>query len=840
MKILNILNRIKFPKALTFMLMFFSLSAFSQTTVNFPYTGAPDVWVVPPCVTSIDIVVAGAQGGGIPGDASGGNGATVTATIPVTPGDVIDIIVGGAGACPTAGYNGGGSGFVSSDGTIDYGSCGGGGHTQLSVNAVLTAVAAGGGGAGGGSDDFNDGGNGGCANGDDGTFTFGDGGAGGTPTAGGIGGAPWAGTPPGGSDGGFLFGGDGGNWLTASGGGGGSGYYGGGGGGNDGCCTGANGGGGGGGGSSLNPGGVCVAGVNTGNGYASITYVPDSPIGGDADATPTTVCVGETVDVTLVGYFGTIQWESAPTGAGPFVPVVGETLDAWTTGALTGDVCFRAELTACGGLIEYSDTICITVNPYPVIDAGVDQTVCDGDNVILTATNPDGAILGWDGGVTDGIGFVPPAGTTTTYTVTADLLGCISTDDLDVTSNPYPTIGAGVDQTVCDGDPVTLTAINPDGAIIGWDGGVTDGTPFIPLTSTTYTVTADLLGCISTDDMDVTVNPLPVIDAGADQEHCVGVITTLNGSGGTSYVWDNGVTDGTPFTVTATTVYTVIGTDDNGCSNTDFLTVTAITNPVVSFIADTVIGCEPFTVEFTNLSVPSGSECVWTFGDGTTGSGCSTVSHTYGDGTFDVTLEVTIAGGCYGSATYNDYIEVVEQPIASFGFSTTDLNIEDPFVLLNNNSLNSDTYTWNFGDGSPYSNVENPSHTFPDLPNASYYVTLTAENYLGCYDTLSKIIIVDDVITFYVPNAFTPDGDEYNDVFQPVFTSGFEPNDFHLTIFNRWGEIVFESYDASMPWDGTYGDSGIKENEVFIWQIEFQETMSDKKHKHRGHVTVLK
>ena len=652
-------------------------------------------------------------------------------------------------------------------------------------------------------------------------------------------GAPWAGTPPGGSPGGSLFGGDGGDWDTASGGGGGSGYFGGGGGGNDGCCTGANGGGGGGGGSSLNPGGVCTAGANTGDGYITITYVPATPIGGTADATPNPICVGETTDITLVGYFGTIQWESAPTSAGPFLPVVGETLDAWTTPALAGNVCYRAEVTACG-TVAYSDTICVTVNPLPIIDAGVDVTVCDGDLVTLTAINPDGAIIGWDGGVTDGVAFVPPAGTTTTYTVTADLLGCISTDVVDVTSNPYPTISAGADQEVCDGDLVTLTAINPDGAIIGWDGGVTDGVPFIPPSTTTYTVTADLLGCISTDDMTVTVNPLPVIDAGPDQTHCAGVITTLNGSGGVSYVWDNGVVDGNPFPVTSTTTYTVTGTDANGCSNTDQATINVITNPVVSFVADTLIGCDPLTVTFTNLSVPSGSECIWTFGDGSSGSGCTTVTHEYGEGTFDVTLEVTIPGGCYGSATYTDYIEVVPYPIAQFGFSTVDIDIEDPSVQLNNSSLDADNYTWNFGDGSPLSNAENPSHTFPDDPNVTYNVTLISANYLGCADTLTKLIIVDDVITFYVPNSFTPDGDQANDVFQPVFTSGYDPTDFHLTIFNRYGEIIWESYDASVAWDGTYGDRGLVPDGVYIWQIDFKETMSDKRHKHRGHVTVLK
>jgi gliding motility-associated-like protein len=91
-----------------------------------------------------------------------------------------------------------------------------------------------------------------------------------------------------------------------------------------------------------------------------------------------------------------------------------------------------------------------------------------------------------------------------------------------------------------------------------------------------------------------------------------------------------------------------------------------------------------------------------------------------------------------------------------------------------------------------------------------------------------------------VPNAFTPDGDLYNESFLPVFTAGVDPYDYHLTIFNRWGEILFESYNLEVGWDGHFGGGGLVEDGVFIWQLEFGEKISDKKQTHRGHVTVLK
>ena len=168
--------------SLVLLTMLFGGFSYAQTVINYDYTGAPEVWVVPPCVTSIDIDISGAQGGTVAG-CDGGNGANVTYTLPVVAGDVIEIIVGGEGGCPAGGYPGGGGGVNSTDGTAGYGSCGGGGHTQISVNGTLEMVAAGGGGAGGGSVTYNDGGAGGCLVGTPGVDTFGDGGEGGTGAA---------------------------------------------------------------------------------------------------------------------------------------------------------------------------------------------------------------------------------------------------------------------------------------------------------------------------------------------------------------------------------------------------------------------------------------------------------------------------------------------------------------------------------------------------------------------------------------------------------------------------------------------------------------------------------
>ena len=97
-----------------------------------------------------------------------------------------------------------------------------------------------------------------------------------------------------------------------------------------------------------------------------------------------------------------------------------------------------------------------------------------------------------------------------------------------------------------------------------------------------------------------------------------------------------------------------------------------------------------------------------------------------------------------------------------------------------------------------------------------------------------------DVIIYYIPNTFTPDGDSFNEEFKPQFTAGLDIYDYHMMIFNRWGELVFESYDANFGWDGSFGGMGLVEDGVYIYKIEFGDTMSDKRHYVDGHITVLK
>jgi len=288
-------------------------------------------------------------------------------------------------------------------------------------------------------------------------------------------------------------------------------------------------------------------------------------VGAGADQT---VCAGTPVTLSGSGA-DTYVWNNSVVNGTAFTPA------ATTTYTVTG-----TDLNGCTN----TDDVTVTVNPLPTVNAGADQTVCAGTPVTLTGT---GTATGysWNNGVSNGVAFTPTA--TTTYTLTGtDANLCSATDAVTITVTPLPVVSAGADFAVCDGATATLSGSGADGFV--WDNSVTDGVAFTPAATTTYTVTGTTDGCSATDAVTVTVNDLPTANAGVDQAVCAGTSVVLIGTGTGISTWDNGVSQATPFTPTATTTYTV--TVDNGtCTNTDQVTVTVNDLPTANAGADQAV-----------------------------------------------------------------------------------------------------------------------------------------------------------------------------------------------------------------------------------------------------------
>ena len=343
--------------------------------------------------------------------------------------------------------------------------------------------------------------------------------------------------------------------------------------------------------------------------------------------------------------------------------------------------------------------------------------------------------------------------------------------------------------------------------------------------------------CPPSSTFTLEIHPLPLVNAGADQLVCAGTQVTLSGSGDpANYTWNNGVANGVPFTPAATQTYIVTATTAFGCINTDQVTVTVEAAPVPSFAADVTSGCSPLDVTFTNLG--AGVNCVWDFGNGLVANGCGPVSTTYVNvGCYDVTLTTSFGAGCTGTTTLPNYICVSPDPIASFSPVPSILSELDPTTQMLNSSQNANAYAWNFGDGTT-SVATNPSHTYPGTP-ASYTIQLIAFSPFGCTDTAYATVVVEEELIFYVPNTFTPDDDEFNQTFNPVFSSGFDPYDFNMLIFDRWGEVIFETNNAEIGWDGTYHGKLVQEG-TYTWKIEFKTSKNDARKIAVGHTNVLR
>ncbi len=494
--------------------------------------------------------------------------------------------------------------------------------------------------------------------------------------------------------------------------------------------------------------------------------------------------------------------------------------ETWNSGtSTTATICVVNQNTNTGGNdfalddITFS-TFCtntaevtVTVNELPEADAGPDQAICVGETTQMAGS----------GGVT--YQWVPPVGLddptnpttdadpniTTTYTlIVEDNIGCSDTDEMTLTVNPLPAASAGPDHEICIGESVILQGSG--GVDYVWSPGTFLDDPNAQLPESTpdqtisYTVTVtDGNSCVNTDSVTVVVNPLPIIDAGPDSMICANSTIVLQASGGDTYIWSPliGLSDPQSANPEASplsaTTYTVVGTDVNGCVNSDSVNITIFT---VTAGPDSVICLNDSVQAF----VSGGASFSW---DPPEGVSDPTASSPYlsPDGSTSYTVTVTSQFGCEASAEVN--IDILTLPVAQFsaGFEPGCEGIHADFE---NNSENSETYYWMFGNGETSDEFE-PSYVYP--PGSGYVVTLIAYNNDSlCVDSVeidySGQWFGNDTIEVQYGNAFTPNFDNINDCFRPGFDGRFSEC-YQLTVYNRWGALIFESTGGQNHcWDG--------------------------------------
>ncbi|WP_123891689.1 DUF7948 domain-containing protein [Chitinophaga costaii] len=310
----------------------------------------------------------------------------------------------------------------------------------------------------------------------------------------------------------------------------------------------------------------------------------------------------------------------------------------------------------------------------------------------------------------------------------------------------------------------------------------------------------------------------------------------------TSFTWD--FDDGSPIVTTDTAtqrhtfaqegIYNVLLTliDTNYCNapDVDTIPLRVASNVVASFFVPDS-GCVPFTFTVNNTT-KGGQFFTWTFGDGSTSTDAYPV-HTYGQkGQYQLKMVATDTTTCNQTDSITKTITVVAAPGASFSFSPVIAKVNTPTVFTNLSSPDATSFIWSFGDGS-VSDERQPEHQYNKT--GTYDVCLTAFNALGCADTLCQKVSAIVVPLFDVPSAFSPNGDGLNDV---LLVKAFGVEKFDLKIFNRQGQLVFQTNDPLIGWNGTF--KGVAQPiDAYAYAVTLLFTDGTKASK-AGSVTLLK
>lgn len=359
--------------------------------------------------------------------------------------------------------------------------------------------------------------------------------------------------------------------------------------------------------------------------------------------------------------------------------------------------------------------------------------------------------------------------------------------------------------------------------------------------------------CADTADIVVDIFPGLTADFSYTYDTCVaGPVTFTDLSTSVADIvtwkWQFGVPNGIADDQNPEYLYQIPGThpvrlritDLNKCTHTKIIPIEYLPAPQYIIIQpDSYVGCVPGEITFNNLSVPIDStyHIVWSFGDGSTVENVISPIHTYNTpGLYDVTVAITSPIGCFVSDSFPGLIRVVPSPEANFTFSPEDPSNIEPMVTFTDLSKDANRWFWQF-DRFGTSNQQNPVYTFPDT--GLMRIMLVATHPEGCKDSMIQFLDVRPEIRWYMPNAFSPNGDGVNDGF---FGKGFLEgvDDFNMTIWNRWGELVFETNDPNEQWNGRAQNTGANSpSGVYVVRVTFTEPRGEKRDI-RGFATLIR
>ncbi len=280
-------------------------------------------------------------------------------------------------------------------------------------------------------------------------------------------------------------------------------------------------------------------------------------------------------------------------------------------------------------------------------------------------------------------------------------------------------------------------------------------------------------------------------------------------------------------------------TDSYGCIET----VTNQVNwfpapPIIVVEPSTFVGCPPASVEFINLSSPIDStyDIVWNFGDGRIGNDISPTHIYERPGTYDVGIQITSPIGCFIERRFANWIFIDSLPIADFDFAPMARSNFEPEVNFSDQSIRAAFWEWQF-DRFGGTIEQDPTYVFPDT--GMMEVQLVVTHIYGCQDSITQIVDIEPQVTYWLPNAFTPNGDGKNEGYRGGgFFRGMR--DFDMQIFNRHGGLVFQSADPSEAWNGQQNNTGrMSPNGVYLVRVQFTGPRG-KAQEYKGFATLMR
>jgi gliding motility-associated-like protein len=515
----------------------------------------------------------------------------------------------------------------------------------------------------------------------------------------------------------------------------------------------------------------------------AITIEPNPVVdlGADLD-----LCIGGNIQLNTPNTLGsgTYTWSpitdlSSPSAASPTTNTT--TSSNYQLTYISNNGCFG------------TDIVAVTVNPLPTASAGTDQNICGGEDANLLASGGDSYI--WTPNITLNDGSIanpmatPPA--TTVYTVTVvDANNCTDSDDITVSVVPSPSLDAGPDENICEGDVVQLNAIGTGD--FQWTGTnlssttVADPTAIPTTTITYYVELTDANNCTTLDSVIVDVDPIPVADFPDPVAVCDGNAVQFNDNSTgtiTNYDWDFG--DGTVGIGTNPAhIYPGIGTYNvtlsttsaNGCFATTNGIAEVIIGPIPVFsISNGPDFCEQEPLQIANNSNGPIVTYLWDFGDGNTSTDVVPSFDYSAFGDYTVSLTVGTAGQCFNSLT----TDISVYPIPEPNFASTNACLGEVTDFNDQSSIPQGAvigWEWSFGDATSIEYTQDPPHTYS--ANGAYTVMLISQSDEGCRDTLERNVYVNPTPVVAISAGDGCIGDETS------FVNSTIPNDNTIVQWN--------------------------------------------------------